>query len=343
MRAQAMIGFVLGAVLGALGMWAFGSGHEVTPAGDAPAFDPLHQPDGADSSALLEGDGGTATAQLRADLAAAQARIKELERARPKVVKTGERSSGPTSGTPRKRTKPMPEGLVPLAERMGVQSEPLELAWAIRNGQVDDRAAAIAKLKAFGEQGFLALAALAVGPQTGHTMLPALMGQMAVLDGDEVLMRLIGEHEKPGGLVTALAHYGTPQARDFLVDRLGKTDKDAGSYWQTAVTLGQLREPRGAEYLDLEVIIQPRWGGVRGHILAALGQMGGPHAAQRLSEYLSMAHADRLGAAANALAKIDPAAAREHATRILASDRAPFLHWGDRRSLEALVKKDESD
>jgi hypothetical protein len=341
MRAQALIGFALGALVGALCMWTFGPREEVLPGGAPPAFDPLHERAAGDPSALLEGDGGALVAQLRADLASAQARIEELEASRSKVVVTRDRTGVHTSGSPQKRAKPMPKGLVMLAERMGVQSEPLELAWAVRTGQVEDRAAAIAKLKALGEQGLLALAALAVGPGTGHTMLPRLMGEMKVLDGSEVLMRLIDEHERPSLLVAALAEYDTPRVRDFLVDHLTKQEKDPGAYWTAATTLGRLKEPRGAEFLDVEVIIQPRWSGVRGHILTALGQMGGAHAVQRLNEYLSLEHADRVGTAAGALSQLDPDGARGHARRILESARAPFLTSGDRRALEALLKDDE--
>ncbi len=341
MRGQAVIGFVLGALLGATSVWLLRSSEETAPAGEPPAYDSLHQPDGGDAAALLTGDDGALVAQLRADLATAQARVEELERARPKVVVTHDHSGVHASGSPQRRVKPMPSGLSPLAERMGVQSEPLQLAWAIRTGRVEDRAAAVAELKAFGEQGLLALAALAVGPGTGHTMLPKLMGEMRILDGDEVLMRLIGEHDQSGLLVSALSGYDTPQVRDFLVDHLTKQEKDPGAYWKVATTLGRLKEPRGAEYLDVDVIIQPQWSGVRGHILAALGQMGGSHAMQRLDEYLRLDHADRLGSAASALARLDPDAARAHAKRILESERAPFLHWGDRRVLEALAKQDD--
>ena len=130
------------------------------------------------------------------------------------------------------------------------------------------------------------------------------------------------------------------RVREFLVDWLPKHSKDPSMYWQTATALGRLKEPRGAAYLDVEAITEPRWSGVRGHILYALGQMGGTEAAAKLGQYLSTPHADKLGAAAAALARIDKDAARRHAKRLLASDRAKFIHWMDRSQLEKLAKED---
>ena len=132
----------------------------------------------------------------------------------------------------------------------------------------------------------------------------------------------------------------TAGSRDFLVDWLPKHAEDAGMYWTTATALGRRKEPRGAAYLDIEAITGPSWGGVRGQILWALGQMGGDEVAAKLGQYLGTPHADKLGAAARALAQIDRDAARRHAKRLLASERAKFIHWMDRSTLEKLAKEE---
>ena len=69
-----------------------------------------------------------------------------------------------------------------------------------------------------------------------------------------------------------------------------------------------------------------------------LGQMGGDEAAAKLAQYLKTPHADNLGAAAGALARIDKHAARNHAKRLLSSDHPKFIHWMDRSTLEKVAK-----
>ena len=297
--------------------------------------------DGLADGPELDGD-AAAVAALRAKLADAEARIAELEAAPRSAGATPAPSTAPAV---RKRATPkLPEGIWPVAKRVGAPRELVELAWMLRSGTYTDAqqaADALAKLKAAGKEGLLAFAALSLGPSTGHTAIPGLIEKLEVPDADVILIDLIESETFPHGLVMAMGHVDTQRSRDFLVDWLPKHTKDASMYWQTSMALGRLKEPRGAQYLDVEAITEPNWSGVRGHILYALGQMGGAEAAAKLGQYLSTPHADKLGAAARALASIDKDAARRHAKRLLASDRAKFIHWMDRTELEKLAKDEE--
>ncbi|MDF1700583.1 MAG: HEAT repeat domain-containing protein, partial [Planctomycetota bacterium] len=235
----------------------------------------------------------------------------------------------------------LPDTIGPLAKRVGAPRELVDVAWKLRCGAYKDAQeaeAALARLKGAGKEGLLAFATLALGQGTGHTNLPGFIAKLDVPDADVILIELIESHEHPHGLVSALGTQDTAGSRDFLVDWLPKHAEDAGMYWTTATALGRLKEPRGAAYLDIEAITGPSWGGVRGQILWALGQMGGDEAAAKLGQYLGTPHADKLGSAASALALIDKDAARRHAKRLLASDRAKFIHWMDRSALEKLAK-----
>lgn len=343
MTMRVVLGLCLGLVLG------FVLRPLVWPDGDDPDVDgALDEPrEGTDATREAAGGGEAPTLEgavapypdVRAELAAAKARIAELEAA---AAKRAARPAGATRHNPWAAHK-LPEGIWPVAERVGAPEDLVRLAWQLRNGAFKDSeeaAAVLARLRAAGKEGLLAFVALSLGPSTGHTAIPGLMAKLEVPDTDVILIDLIGREEHPHGLVSALGHQDTPRARDFLIDFLPKHTQDPSMYWYTATSLGQLKEPRGARYLDIEAIVEPRWAGVRGHILHALGEMGGPDAAAKLGQYLTTPHADKLGSAAAALAKIDPDAARRHAKRLLASDRARFIHFIDRSTLEKLAKED---
>lgn len=294
-----------------------------------------------EAAPALDGE-SAALAATRAELEQAHARIAELEAA----GKPGSKTSAASVAAPARAraNKALPEGIWPVAKRVGAPRDLVELAWMLRSGSFTDAqqaADALAKLKSAGKEGLLAFAALSLGPSTGHTALPGLIEKLEVPDADVILIDLIESEKHPHGLVMAMGHVDTPRSRDFLVDWLPDHTKDPAMYWQTSMALGRLKEPRGAQYLDVEAITEPNWSGVRGHILYALGQMGGPEAAAKLGEYLSTPHADKLGAAAAALAKIDKEAARRHAKRLLSSDRAKFIHWMDRMELDKLAKDEE--
>ncbi len=130
----------------------------------------------------------------------------------------------------------------------------------------------------------------------------------------------------------------TQRTRDYLVKKV-QDDPTPNTVYSAAQSLGALKEPRGANAIGLN-FAQPGWEGVRGTILYNLGEMGGADARRILISYLQMEKADQLAPAIKALARIDPAAAKLQATRLLAREGAEFLHYRDRATLKRIVEQE---
>jgi hypothetical protein len=330
-------GFVLGVAVGLLaGAIAFvtwprgapGSDSEQAPrtaVGTAPA---------SETAPHLVGS-PLGTSRLKEQLEVAEARIgqliQELEAAR-------RPAPAPVAPSPFEADA-LPALAREHAAKRKVSDRVLDLLWRARNryygADAATREEVVAPLRAHGEEVVLGVAALNQSGG-GHIDLPMIVAELRLPRGGELLIRMMEEDKHLGSLVRALPSYDSPQVRAYLLERIAR-ETDPGAFWNLAESLGDLREPRGAEVIRIQQFLAPTWRGVRGHVLHAIGRMGGPAAVRLLDDYLQLPNVDHLGAAVAALATLDRERARSHALRIKQSDRYPFLDMMDRIEVDRLT------
>ena len=242
----------------------------------------------------------------------------------------------------RAKTDRSPRSVREYATRRKVSEEVLTLLLHARDHywleDATTKEQVVAPLRAHGEEVVRAVVALNEGGG-GHVALTGIVADLRLEDGGNVLIRMIEEDGPASFLVRALSGYDTPRVRAYLVERIGR-ETDPAVYWYLSEALGDLHEPKGAEAVQLRQFLGTAWGGVRGHILAAIGRMAGPAAIRLLEEYLARSGADHMGSALAALASLDKERARSHAQRIKGSDRYGFLETPDRMEVDRLARDD---
>lgn len=333
-------GFAWGAALGLLAgiggtlLWRSG-GQEAEPT-DAPrAADAARVP--SKPAPRLAGSPSTSP-RLKRELEDAKVRIAQLT----KELEAARSNTASVPALPRAKEDELPAAAREHAARRRVSDEVLRLVWHARNNcyglDAATREPIVAPLRAHGEEVVRAVAALNEAGG-GHACLPTVVADLRLPNGGDLLIRMIEQDGHAGSLIRALPAYDSPRVRAYLVERIGRETKP-GNFWYLAEALGDLKEPKGAEAIQVRQLLGPMWSGVRGYILHAIGRMGGPAALRLLEEYLALPGADAVGAALGALATLDRERARSHAQRIKRSDHYGFLDVVGRSEVDRLAKDD---
>jgi RNA polymerase sigma-70 factor (ECF subfamily) len=243
--------------------------------------------------------------------------------------------------------KPFPAKAVAAAEELRVGENALRIAAATCNaaagfhgkqpklGEVQaeyDRT--LAELRAYGEEGYLAVIALLKAENGIH--FDRVLHDAYVPGYERHLLAAAADATFPEwsrwSLLRGLGAADTPEVRTFLNDFVAKTEK-AGLFFCAAGALGELRDPTSARVVE-ERLFRDGYGGVEGHLLAALGGMGGPEAVRILETYLDDRRAKQLATAVMFLSKLDTARAAAAARRLLADPRAETLPAHEREILK---------
>jgi hypothetical protein len=329
-----VVGFLLGVGLGVAGALAFRSSREgdAVPGSRAEAgTEPA--PTGAASLEGAPADVG----DLRRRLAESEARVRDLEGRLARVP------AAAPAAAPAPRAPPadeLPAAVRIHAARLRVSDAALQATWKARNEYYGAppavRASLLDSLRPYGEETLRAVVALTAGGG-GHIDLPDIVADLALDGGAELVIRAVEDEPSAASLVKGLRGYDSPRVRDWLLDRVARADGVA-AVWHTAEALGDLHEPRGADRLRVAQFLAPEYAGVRGHVLGAVGQMGGTSAVRLLEEYLRIPAADSLGTALAALARLDARAARAHAQRLRDGERWAFLDVPTRSQVLELLK-----
>ncbi len=277
---------------------------------------------------------------LKAELSRAQAKIRILEQ---ELSRSGQSAAPATQvGTGRAERPSLPANILAAGKVVGASEAALQAAYrlemSLRNRRPDP--GALDAFVAEGSDGFRALVAL-MRSGLRATWQKDWLRKTYQPGLEQVLIDFAEDpkHDGEAGIaLTCLSIADTQRVRDYLVTRV-QEDQTPDLVYSAAEALGDLKEPRGAAAIGL-VFAQPGWGGVRGKILYNLGRMGGVHARRILIDYMRMENADLLASAVTALSKIDAAAAKLEATRLLARDGADLMDWRDRQALKKIAKQD---
>jgi RNA polymerase sigma-70 factor (ECF subfamily) len=307
---------------------------------------------------------GAQVAHLMLELDAARAQAAELTRQlaersdagaeRPSAGEaTGGGRSRAISTEAQDRVVPIPEAIQRAAKATGVTTPAVRAALkakkllqelsAARNsgaeniGQLEvETHDALAALKGYGEEGYLAVLALLRGGESGlyftrllkETWAPGWEPHLQALVVDAGVP-VISRSTAMQGLGVADTH----EVRRFLVDYVERSD-DPSLFYSAAGALGTLGESEGARFVA-DKLQRQGWEGVRPHLFVALGGMGGDDAREIILGYLEKPSATTdLFYAVAALTRIDSDAAAEQAQKILDGPQGAKLSEIARKYME---------
>ncbi len=247
---------------------------------------------------------------------------------------------------------PIPEAIRLAAKSTGVTTPAIRAAMKARqtlaelvgahSGQLELEAhKALAELKSYGEEGYLAVLALLRGGEYG-IYFERMLKETWALGWEQHLLALVDDAEvttfSRSSALVGLGHADTPLVRRFLLDHLERTD-DAGLFRGAAGALGTLGEAEGARFIA-DKLHRQGWNGIRAHLFVALGGMGGDEARRIIVEYLDDEDATAdLFYAVSALVRIDPDAAAVRAARILDGPRGARLSKIGRKYMEIWARR----
>jgi RNA polymerase sigma-70 factor (ECF subfamily) len=279
---------------------------------------------------------------LRAELDLERERARLLEE---RVAAEGAKEGGPGGGEPaapraaHAERKPPAARIAAAAEELRVGEDALraasvtcKAAAGLHAGQRDqaevqaeyDRS--LAELRAYGEEGYLAVLALLKGGENG-IWFDRVLHDAYVPGFERHLLAAAGDAAVPAwsrwSLLRGLGAADTPEVRGFLNDLVARTD-DAGLFFCAAGALGELRDPTSIRVVE-ERLFREGYGGVVGHLLSSIAEMGGPEAARILETYAGDRRAERPATAILLLSRLDVLRARAAASRLLADPRAEAL------------------
>lgn len=189
---------------------------------------------------------------------------------------------------------------------------------------------ALDQLRAQGPFGFNAVLALFRGGVNG-TWMRDLVGATWSAGLERDLLAVCDDAAVPAfsrwSALQSLACADTGITRDALVERLPRLahERDGGLFWCASGALAELHESRAAESVAAQ-LGRMEWGDViRTGLMAHLVDMDRDVARRALREWLLRSDADLLAEATTSLARVDAAAARDEAARLLDGPRAGSL------------------
>jgi len=244
-----------------------------------------------------------------------------------------------TSGLPmfeRRSVRIDPGKARAAADRLGVAPEELEIAQRVFENAENlsdpkERQAAFDALQALGERRTRAMVALvraidSKGIGSGG-MRKAL--EAAHFDGQEhLLIDLLKDGTTPRAtkedVLRNIEPFDSPEVREYLLQRLA-AETDRYFYATLILALGRLKETRVAPEVRRLLARDANWIPFHVYGITVLGKVGGPEAEAILLEHLRSGSLGNLGSGVNALAKLNPSAARSEAQAILARPEAAKL------------------
>ncbi len=281
---------------------------------------------------------------LRAELDLERERARLLEERLAAEDPKGGGAGGSEPSEPAKRAgpaeaKPLRASAVAEAQKLGVGQDALRAASAAvraargfhgkQASQAEVQAeydGSLAQLKAYGEEGYLAVIALLRGGENG-TPFDRVLHDAYVPGFERHLLAAAEDAAVPEwsrwSLLRGLGAADTPDVRAFLNDFVARTD-DAGLFFCAATALGELRDPTSIREVEAR-LFREGYGGVVGHLLSAIMGMGGPEAVRILETYADDRRAEHPAMAILMLHKFDVLRARVAARRLLADARAEAL------------------
>ena len=219
------------------------------------------------------------------------------------------------------------------AEKLGVSKEDLQIAIKAYDSVRNDadptvQSNALEALRALGEAGARATAAMLRGVETGATggrairaiMESSIVGQEYLFI--DILKDDVSSSYAKGEVLRALDVSDSPAVHDYLVERF-EHEKDRYFAATPVMTLGRMKEARAVPLISKALARGGDWVPFDIYSLHALGSIGGREAVAVLQDYLrreKLVHVDR---ALAALAKIDANLARSEAQAILNRPDAP--------------------
>jgi HEAT repeat protein len=284
-------------------------------------------------------------AELRRELAARDAEIRELKKRTAKATPSTDQPAFGMGGSKTKKTLDLEKART-AAVAAGVSDEELDAARALydallNNADPQVKQEATDKLDALGARKTAAVAALLRGVSAGTLggrEIRRLM-RAAFVEGQEGhLIDAVRDSVTPGWTKSAVLRnfdlVDTPAARDYLVQRLG-AEEDRYVFCDTAMALGQMKEPRAVESLARALERGDDWKPFHPYVLHALAAIGDAGAEGVLVTYIRRGPA-KLTDAFRALHKVNPDAARGEAAALLAkgarneTERATLRKYAER-------------
>jgi len=222
-----------------------------------------------------------------------------------------------------------PEKARAAADRLGVATDELEIAQRVFENAENlsdpaEQKAAFDALQALGERRTRAMVALiqavdSKGIGSGG-MRKAL--EAAHFEGqEELLIDLLKDGTTPRAtkedVLRNIEPFDSPEVREYLLRRLA-AETDRYFYATLILALGRLQEARVAPEVRRLLARDGNWTPFHVYGIIVLGQVGGPEAEAILLEHLRSGTLGNLTSGVNALAKLNPSAARSEAQAILA-------------------------